>query len=204
MAFSPDGKTFAATVGGGPGRGDVVKLWDAQTWALKQTLEADFQLAGVAFSPDGKSVAVGSPARKKVALWNVETGTLERTLETGDVQAWTVAFAPNGKTLAVGGQKGDEPGEVLLWDTESWKEKHTLKQDRFVNAVAFSTNSKVVAAVAGGPELRLWDVQKGELIHSLQGHGSGARSVAFSPNNQLVAAPGRTTRCTCGMSKPAN
>jgi RNA polymerase sigma factor (sigma-70 family) len=190
MAFSSDGKMFAATVAGGPGRGDAVRVWDAQTWAVKQTLEADFQLAGVAFSPDGTSVAAGSPARKLVALWNVETGKFERSLRTGDTQAWSVAFTPDGKTLAVGCQKGVEPGEVLLWDTETWKQKHSLAQDQYVNAVTISPSGEIVAAATGGPELRLWDVQKGKMIHSIQGHGPGARSLCISPDNKLIAAPG--------------
>src|SRR5439155_13534933 len=116
LVFSRNGKTIAATVSEGPPGVDVVKLWDAQTLALKQTLRGHSQLVCVALSPDGKLVAAGDPGKKSLRLWSADTGTLERTLETGEASPWSMAFSPDSKTLVVGGQKNDGSGEVSLWD----------------------------------------------------------------------------------------
>jgi len=137
VVFSPDGRTIAAPVTEDPQRDrpifeDVLKLWDAKTLGLKQTLGLGglHHLACVAFSPDGKLVAAGDPSNKSVELWNPETGSLERALDTGEAQPWSVAFSPDGKSLVVGGQIGSPPqtvdvsGQVQLWDVQTWTLKN--------------------------------------------------------------------------------
>jgi RNA polymerase sigma factor (sigma-70 family) len=192
VVFSVDGNTIAATVSEMIRQPnvlmirDVVKVWDAKTLALKQTLGGDSSAGCLALSPDGSLVAVGDPGKKTVKLWNVGMGVLERTLKTGAAQPWSVAFSPDGKTLVVGGQKDDHSGEVQVWDTGTWTLKHVLKRDKYVNTVAFSANGMIIAG--GSDAVQLWDARKGKLILSFQGVGSGTRSVAFSPDGQAVAA----------------
>src|SRR5262249_24687981 len=140
---------------------DVVKVWDAKTFALKQTLGNDSQLTCVGFSPNGKLIAAGDPGKKVVLLWNAGTGALERALKT-EAQPWSLAFSPDGKTLAVGGQKSDHSGEVQLWDVRAGKLKHVFEQDKYVNAVAFSPDSKMVVASTGGKLVQLLGVEKGD------------------------------------------
>jgi WD40 repeat protein len=194
VVFSLDGRTIAAAAK------DVVEVWDAKTLDVKQTLGGNSQLVCVAFSPDGKLVAAGDPSNKSVKLWNAETGSLERTLDSGEAQPWSVVFSPDGKTLVVGGLKDDRAfqsgndvtlvsGQVQFWDAQTWTLKHVLKPEKYVNTVAFSANGKLLAS--GGDLVQLWDAEKGELIHSLKGLGSGTRSVAFSPDSLTVAAGGK-------------
>jgi RNA polymerase sigma factor (sigma-70 family) len=199
VVFSADGKTIAATVSEWKevirrdGGREIhlraaVKIWDAKTLALKQTLEGGSQLDGLALSPDGKWVVAGNPSKKTIELWDARTGKLERTLETGESQPWSLAFSPDGKLLAVGGQKDDHSGEVQLWDAQTWKLKHALKQDKYVNKVAFSANGKVIASGSGDEFIRLWDAHKGKQIRSLRGIRPGTRCVAFSPDGRTIAA----------------
>jgi WD40 repeat protein len=197
VAFSPDGKSIAATVSeevilpNGRLIRSVVKVWDAKTLVLKQTLgDNDSQLVHVAFSPDGKRLAASDPGKKRVYLWSAGTGVLERTLQSGAAQPWSVAFSPDGKSLVAGGQKPGGEGEVLLWSTETGALKHALKQARFVSAVAFSPEGKMLAAGGGGEVVQLWGVEKGERIVSLKGHPRGQRAIAFAPDSKCVAAGG--------------
>jgi RNA polymerase sigma factor (sigma-70 family) len=189
VVFSADGKAIAATVTEGVAR-DVVKVWDAKTLALKQTLGGDSDLACVALSPDGKWVAAGSPSKKTVELWNATTAAHERTLDTGGVQPWSLAFSPDGKTLAVGGQKDDHSGQVQLWGAHKWTRKNALKQDKYVNSVVFAPDGQAIAVSTGGPAIQLCNVEKGEALASLKGNRHGQRSVAFSADGKLVAAGG--------------
>jgi RNA polymerase sigma factor (sigma-70 family) len=196
VVFSADGKTIAATVAEEIQRAnsfeirDVVKVWDAKTLVLKQTLGGNSQAACVALSPDGKRVATGDPGRRRVHIWNGGTGALERTLQTGDAQPWSLAFSPNGKTLVVGGQKSDRSGEVTLWNPETGELKHALEVANFVNAVAFSPDGNMIASSAGGELINVWGVEKGDVIVVLNGHKRGHRSLAFSRDGKLLAVGG--------------
>ena len=80
---------------------------------VKQTLTADDDgVRSVAFSPDGTTVASGGLGHA-VKLWDVQTGSLKRTLEeTGP----PVVFSPDGKTLAtVDGFKNT----IRLWNAQT-------------------------------------------------------------------------------------
>ena len=57
----------------------------------------------VAFSPDGKTLAMAS-REGNVQLWDVATGKLLETLKGHSSAVLAVAFSPDGRTLASGGR----------------------------------------------------------------------------------------------------
>ncbi len=65
----------------------------------------------VAFSPDGGTLATAG-LDPLVRLWDVRTGELVRTLETGGSGVLTLDFGPDGRLLAL---SGFEP-VAALWD----------------------------------------------------------------------------------------
>jgi len=55
-----------------------------------------------------------------------------------------------------------------------------------VNTIAFSPNSKLMATGAMDNTVKIWDVESGLLIHSLEGHTHSVQSVAFSNDGDFV------------------
>jgi WD40 repeat protein len=57
---------------------------------------------GVAFSPDGRRLAVGSHDREAVKLWETDTWQEVITLAGEGTHFNMVAFSPDGRTLMAG------------------------------------------------------------------------------------------------------
>ncbi len=72
-------------------------------------------VAGVAISPDGRTVASAS-ADMTIGLWSTTTGDAIRAPLAGHTKAVaSVAFSPDGRYLVSGGADG----QVILWDVAS-------------------------------------------------------------------------------------
>jgi hypothetical protein len=190
VAFSPDSKRIAS------GSGDItVKVWDAQTGQELLALEGHaFGVRSVAFSPDGKRLASGG-MDGTVKVWDMETGQEVRALQghTGDVSS--VAFSPDGKRIA----SGSLDKTVKVWDARSGQQLLSFQgHTGRVYSVAFSPDGKRLASAGGvwddqklryvAGELKLWDTDSGQEVHSIQGHTDLVTSVAFSPDGKRLAS----------------
>lgn len=96
-----------------------------------------------------------------------------------------LAFSRAGDLLATGG--ADKT--VKLWDPSSGTHTQTL-QGAFegVNAVSFTSNSKLVLAAENNKAVRAWDVATGRLRLSLTGHSGKVTGVDCSPADPNVVA----------------
>jgi WD40 repeat protein len=144
--------------------GDTVRLWDAATGKIKQSIPVP--AAGIpAWSPDGKMLAVGS-SEYTITLLDPTTG---KTL--GDL---TVAATPAPTSDPANG-----PTEVPALS--------------FVNSLAWSPDSKTLAAGYMGNTPRLWDAATRQQRFTLS-EGSSLRdlpgNISWSPDGSLVALAG--------------
>jgi WD40 repeat protein len=100
VAFSPDGKTVAASSGQAS-----VQLWRVSDGKLLRTLEATPPQTttaplshNVVFSPDGQLLASGT-AEGLILVWQVSDGALKASLPTSPSEVIQTAFAPENRAL---------------------------------------------------------------------------------------------------------
>jgi WD40 repeat protein len=188
LAFSPDGKTLASDN----------RLFDVASGKQKAAFSGiEWQPAAtcVAFSPGGKSLALGwcnaslQDFSGGLKLFDVTSGK-ELVLSPGYAfQVESVAFSQDGSILAAGGIDG-----VRLWDLPAGKEKARFLTDEDrtsarVSSIAFSPDGKTLA-YATGDTVYLWDVAAQTVKAKLEGHTGAVNCVAISPDGNVLASGG--------------
>jgi WD40 repeat protein/serine/threonine protein kinase len=185
VAYNADGSRIASFPGSDAGAGSS-RLWDATTGNEIAVL-AEWQDFGnrVAFSPDGRRVAVGSG--EYVYLCDVITGRRLATLGPHTKTVWFVAFSPDGKRVASATAPGSNA--IHLWDGESGKQVDVLRgHTNTVDAMIFSPDGSRLVSWGDYPDnrARLWDAANGRSVASLDGHKNRILRVAFSPDGKRV------------------
>jgi WD40 repeat protein len=189
IAFSPDGKILAS------GSFDsTVKIWDLQTGeCLKTLLGHNSVVTSLAFSPQGDRLVTGS-YDQSVKIWNVATGQCLDTLHKHTNRVWSVAFHPQGNLVVSGG----DDHAVKVWEIRTGKCIKTLQgNSNAIYAIASSDQKNLLASGHEDQTIKLWDINLNtpqNIEHNLQpfqilrGHRDRILSIAFSPNEKLLAS----------------
>ena len=184
IAFSPDGKTLAAS-----SNDNAVWLWELQT---QQQIDPPIPghergLTGVVFSPDGRTLAMGGD--HTVQLWDVTSrNRIGLPLDHGE-SLFTMAFSDDGKMLATGG--GDKTGgdkTIRLWNVAAQKQIGVtlVGHHGSITNLMFSPDGSTLVSGSVDGTVRLWDtITARPLGPPIPKTG---RVVAFSQDGQTILA----------------
>jgi len=209
--FSPDSQRLIARTSGDTRSWDVAQMLDVPVFESDHK-GSNPKINTVAFSPDGKQLAVGD-RNLEIRLWDMRArvGTplsvrkagLGRRDEAGvpEGMVWEIEYSPDGKILAAA-----VCNKVLLYDPFNEKverrmlpvrdpsspvcEKHSIR------SLSFSPDGKFIAIGKEDGEVSLIDVNTGEVKQHYAGHAKARQpvmieSIAFSPNGKIFASGDR-------------
>lgn len=190
VAVSPDGK-FAA-ISGKLENKTGVHLWNAISGQYMRTLTTDTQSWAntPVFSNDGRWLA-GNIDDGLIAIWNVNTGQLARTIYTKEAANYTfdeMAFSPDGKIISAGSSS-----QLFLWSLETGELAigETLCRGDITYDQAYSPDSKTLLIACGPFDyplgfLSFWDVP-GQKLSTYWDECGSIHSLAYSPDGEMVA-----------------
>ncbi len=191
----------------------AIDVWDVATRQVVHTLAADTLSSednGMAFSPDGRYVAVGASDPRDllhhpIEIRDLNTGEVRQILSGHENEVAATAFSANGAVLA----SQDRTGVIKLWDVVSGKEITPAQSDMtkaaypHVYHLCFARNDTILISLeadraaneneiddgltgtGGYDRVIQWDVRSGKQLQTLQNGVMAGERVIYSPDGGL-------------------
>ena len=186
--WSPDGKQIAAFSRlGGP-----IMLWNSADGKLR-AFGPSLKQWGVCWSPDSTKVAASS-INHTLLVWDVATGRLAGQYRSPrSTLTEAIAFSPDGRWLA----SGWDNGEIHVLNAKDLTNAFVLPgHDNQVVALGWTKNGSTLISASWDGTIKLWDVDRHNLITTLTGHHAGIHSLSLSPDGArfVTCSPDQTCR----------
>jgi mono/diheme cytochrome c family protein len=170
LVFLPDGTL--AVAGGRPGQEGDIRIYDTNAAGkdaagvtildgvddkkvlLKELLETDDEVLALALSSDGKKLA-GGGCDRLVRIWDLESGTMEQTIENHADWVLGVAFSHDNKYLITASR--DKTAKI--WDLAAKESFLTFTDHQnSVYGAGITSDGKTGFSVGEDGSLRRWPV----------------------------------------------
>ncbi|CAG9932032.1 WD40 repeat domain-containing protein [Candidatus Nitrotoga arctica] len=167
-----------------------VKIWDALTGRVKQTLIGHTApVISVLFSPGGNQLAsldIGGIAN----VWDTTSGAIIFSLiDPERFPASAIAYSNSGDLIAVAVGNGREfPGLIRVWDAEKRAVRFTIDEgSEGINFIIFSAEDKFLFSGGKDRMVKVWNAHTGERVAQWEAHSDEVSSIALSKSGDLLA-----------------
>lgn len=169
LAFSRNGKMIAT----GNIEGKVV-LWDVETGKLLRSFVGHSDgVRSIVFSPDDQTLATGS-VDDTIILWDVQTAKRRLKLKSKESHARTLSFSSDGETLTCG---------CALVARTAYDSSSRVTGSSSVDLII---RQRVYSWQEIGGEVKMWNVQTGEILLTMRTSQAVVRSIICSPGCKLA------------------
>jgi WD40 repeat protein len=206
------GGTVTATAVGGAGEDEIVAtasedrtvgLWRATDGQYLGMLEGYASPArSLAFDQTGRRLLTRD-SEGKFFLWNLERGESDGRPHVSARMLWHTTDVKGGTALAWSADgiyvaTSREKGGLDLWNIQTGTQIRTVLEapdaPAGLESIAFSADSKTVAAAGADGVVRQWEVASGKLTASWSTDQGEVRALAFHPRDNLLITAGADVR----------
>ncbi len=186
LAFDPRGRRIAT------GADDRVRIFDAESGDEVHSIACPFDVTAVAFSPDGRILAIAREDRR-IQVVDAASGNTIATLLGHRETVTTLAFDPKRPRLA----SGSDDRTIRIWDVSERGFGRELRSiDAHggpVRAIAFDAAGRWIASGSDDGTVRVFDAATGFTLRTYDDFPDRIASVDFHPSeDRLAVAAGNT------------
>ena len=144
-----------------------------RTYGLGDLLQA-------AISPDGLSLATAGSSG--AFIWDFRSGTLQHRLEGNFGSVFTLCFSPDSRVLLTAGHDT----VIDAWDVESATKLRSFEgHGTSIFSLGFSPDGETFVSAADRTA-RVWSLDKGQLLHTIQVPGAAILRSLFTPEGDRL------------------
>jgi WD40 repeat protein len=177
IAYSPDGRTIAASTSSGE-----IRLWRLSDGRYSLIcLGHTNWVRAIEFSPDGRYLASSSDDRT-IQLWDLQDGTCIRTLGVG-IHSLGLSFSPDGRHLI----SGSDRHTIYCWEIQTGKcIREFVGHEGWSMDIKFHPHGHQFVSTSSDRSVRLWDLATGKCERIWQGHENLVTTVDYSPDGKNI------------------
>jgi WD40 repeat protein len=187
LVFSPDSRVLLTA-----GDSRIIRAWEAGSGTLLNIFFGhEGEIQDLKFAPDGRTF-VSASADNTARVWSVETGEMLHRVRVPGFFIDAVAFTPDGTRLVTATSSPSE--RIRLWDLATETTIRTFADHATqVPDLGFVRSGHLVTT-GDDSAVRVWDVETGALVRTLNGASQGIAGMAVAPDSRTVIVGGNDGR----------
>jgi WD40 repeat protein len=181
VAFSPDGQFIATACEDG-----YLRMFNSDL-ALMQSINVGLNVYSVTFSPDGKTLAVGTGnwREKKLgwlAFYDTQTGRKIKELAKNTGYIFHLQYLKDGRRLLA----NNAGAGCAVWDVETGEMVETYRKEQDTRWVEISHDEKQVIATVQPGVVQVWNRGESQPRDSFEVSDKFVHCATFSPDGKRI------------------